>query len=72
MRILITFHTTFYVLMLEKHAKERGLEGRISPVPRKYSASCGLSWIGPLDTKEALEKLISEKSIDIDKIYEIE
>ena len=72
MRILITFHTTFQVLMLEKHAKERGLAGRISPVPRKYSANCGLSWIGPLETREALEKLISENAIEIDKIYELD
>lgn len=72
MNILITFHTTHNVLTLEKYAKKEKLEGRIVPVPRKYSASCGLSWMGPGDTESRIRELLERFSIDYDKIYELE
>lgn len=72
MKILITFHTTFSVLSLERYAKDLGIEGKICPVPRKYSASCGLCWIGPVETRGSLEELIREKDVEIDALYEIE
>jgi hypothetical protein len=72
MKILITFHTTHNVLTLEKYAKKEKVEGRIVPVPRKYSASCGLSWMGPRETESKLREILEKYSIDFDKIYEIE
>lgn len=72
MNILITFHTTHNVLTLEKYAKKEKLEGRIVPVPRKYSASCGLSWMGPGETESQLKEILKKYNIDYDKIYELE
>lgn len=72
MKILVTFHTTFSVLTLEKYAKAAKIEGRITPTPRKFSASCGLAWIGPLETKPMLAQLLEKYHIDFDKMYEIE
>lgn len=72
MKILITFHTTHNVLTLEKYAKKEKVEGRIVPVPRKLSASCGLSWMGPSETEETLKEIIEKYQIDFDKIYRIE
>jgi hypothetical protein len=72
MKILITFHTTHNVLTLEKYARKENLEGRIVPVPRKFSASCGLSWMGPGETELKLKEILEKQSIDFDKIYEIE
>jgi hypothetical protein len=72
MKILITFYTTHNVLTLEKYAKKEKLQGRIVPVPRKYSASCGLSWMGPGETESKLKEILENHNIDFDKIYEIE
>ena len=72
MRLLVTFHTTFNVLKLEASAGKRGIPGRIGPVPRKYSANCGLCWLGPVETRSSVEALIEEQDVEIDRIYEIE
>lgn len=72
MKILITFYTTHNVLTMEKYARKEKLEGRIVPVPRKYSASCGLSWMGPGETEFKLKEILEKYNIDYDKIYELE
>ncbi|MDD2371095.1 MAG: DUF3343 domain-containing protein [Firmicutes bacterium] len=72
MKILVTFHTTFNVLTLEKYAKLEKIEGRILPTPRKFSASCGLSWMGPYETELKLKEIIEKYNIEFDKIYELE
>ena len=72
MKIVVTFHTTHNVLTMEKYAKQAKIEGRIVPVPRKLSASCGLAWSGPMETKEQLLEIIEKHQIDYDKIYELE
>lgn len=69
MELLITFHTTYNVLKLEKYAVEKGIKGRIRPVPRKYSANCGLAWIGPIESKEALMALIVDHQIEIAELF---
>ncbi len=72
MEVLITFHTTFNVLKLEKYAQEAGIPGQIRPVPRRYSANCGLAWMGPGETREGLMRLIEAYQIEIDSLYEID
>ena len=72
MRLLITFETTYEVLMFEKYGVKHELKGRISPVPRKYSANCGLCWLGPVESRKEAEVIISRYELSYDKIYEIE
>lgn len=72
MRLLITFETTYEVLMFEKYAIKNKIVGKIYPVPRKYSANCGLSWISPIKEKDMILSLITNNDLSYDKIYDIE
>jgi hypothetical protein len=41
MRYLATFYTHFAAMTFYRGLASRGLEGRMMPVPRRLSASCG-------------------------------
>lgn len=72
MHLLITFETTYEVLMFEKYAKKEKIEGKIIPVPRKFSANCGLSWISDISLKNKILKTIDRFDISYDNFHEIE
>lgn len=46
-RLIITFRCTTDAIAMEKSCKATGAPGRLIPVPRSISASCGLSWCAP-------------------------
>ena len=41
-------------MAVERYCKDNGIAGRLIPVPREISASCGLSWAVPLEQKEEI------------------
>ena len=43
-RLIITFRCTTDAIAMEKACKAAQAPGRLIPVPRAISASCGLSW----------------------------
>ena len=52
MKLVVTFHTTSDAMAMEKVCKERGVPGRLIPVPRAISAGCGLSWLCNKEDRE--------------------
>ena len=54
-RYLLTFFNTSGAIAVERFCKERGIPGRLIPVPREISASCGLSWAVLQEEKDCLE-----------------
>ena len=42
---VVTFGTTTQAIAMERECKKAGFEGRLIPVPREISASCGLAWM---------------------------
>ena len=56
LKIVVTFHTTADAMAMEKICKEKGIPGRLIPVPRILSAGCGLAWAAPPEDKELIEK----------------
>ena len=62
-KLIITFHTTADAMAMEKTCREKGLPGRLIPVPREISAGCGLSWAAPPEKREALERALKETGI---------
>lgn len=53
-KVVITFHTTSQAIAAERLLKERGLPGRLIPVPRQITAGCGMAWAAPPEAGEAL------------------
>ena len=58
-RYLLTFYST-------SGAMETGIAGRLIPVPREISASCGLSWAVPLEQKDELGVIEAEFADEIE------
>lgn len=69
-RLIITFHCTTDAIAMEKACKAAGAPGRLIPVPRSISASCGLSWCAPLENRPTLEKLLQKQDLEPEGIYE--
>ena len=71
LQCIITFHTTTQAMLFEDLAKAAGFQGRIIPVPREITAGCGLSWRDDVRVRGDLERLLAEKRLGYDQIYEL-
>nr|WP_294668643.1 DUF3343 domain-containing protein [uncultured Blautia sp.] len=69
-RLIITFRCTTDAIAMEKSCKAIGAPGRLIPVPRRISASCGLSWCAGLNDLTALEKILQKQELEPEGIYE--
>ncbi|MFQ9509932.1 MAG: DUF3343 domain-containing protein [Lachnospiraceae bacterium] len=72
LRIVITFQSTTSAMAMEKLCKEKGLSGRLIPVPRCITAGCGLAWSASPEARLTLEQFINNTPICYDQIYELE
>lgn len=69
--LIITFPTTTAAMAMEKMCMEKGLPGRLIPVPREISAGCGMSWRAPVEEKEQLLATAEQTNLPIENTYEI-
>ena len=69
LRYVITFFSTADAMAVEKRCKERGVPGRLIPVPTRITASCGMAWSLPLDAKDMFDAAV--KGISVDGCYEM-
>lgn len=53
---LITFVSTHDAIAMEKSCRQDGIAGRLIPVPRQISASCGLAWCTEPEEAEKIEE----------------
>lgn len=70
LKLVVTFHTTADAMAMEKACKERGVPGRIIPVPRAISAGCGLSWCAELSDREEITGMMKSVGIQEEEIHE--
>lgn len=69
--MVITFHTTMEAIGVEKYCREHKIPGRLVPVPREISASCGLCWrMNPEEYGEFKEQLLASER-EYDQIAEV-
>lgn len=59
--MVLSFKTTTAAMAMESACGEKGIPGRMIPVPREITAGCGLAWRIPIDQfltyEEQIEKL---------------
>lgn len=69
--VLMTFKTTQSALKAEKVLKKKHISFTLTPTPSSISAACGLSI--ELENKylEDAKKVLSEKKVRFDKIYNL-
>ena len=70
--LVITFATTTQAMAMEKFCHEKGLPGRLIPVPREITAGCGLSWKADPADREALEAALAENAMKWQDMHIIE
>ena len=71
-RYLLTFFNTSGAIAVEYFCKEHGIPGRLIPVPREISASCGLSWAVLQEEKKCLEPVEKEFAEEIEGKWMLE
>lgn len=65
MNCFATFDTTHMALWFEKSCRKGGLAVKVIPVPRAFSASCGLACEYPCEEAEAIAKIVEENQIEV-------
>ena len=71
-KLVITFHTTTAAIMMEKQCAAAGVPGRLIPVPRLISASCGMAFSAPPEARAQVEAVVAAIGSTVDCIYELE
>lgn len=71
LRQIITFNSTTDAIAFEKFCKTKEIEGRLIPVPRNISASCGLCWSAPVEYEENISLGISEAGLRTAGVYQM-
>ncbi|MDD3796737.1 MAG: DUF3343 domain-containing protein [Lachnospiraceae bacterium] len=69
-RCVITFHTTEASIAMEKAGREKGIPGRLIPVPQDLSAGCGFAWCSEPKWQEELIHLLDEKRIEYEAVVQ--
>lgn len=69
LKLIVTFPTTTEAIFMEKACRQSGLPGRLIPVPRSISASCGMAWCAPTEAREALEQMVRAEGITAEGWY---
>lgn len=62
-RYLLTFYNTSGAIAVERFCKQHQIPGRLIPVPREISTSCGLSWAVAAEQEDCLSG-VEEKFAD--------
>jgi len=68
MQLVITFPSTIMAMKMEKEMQEINAPGRIIPVPKAITASCGLAYITEPEQEHQMVEWMHERQIDYDKM----
>lgn len=69
MRLITAFPTATAAMTMERACRTEDLPGRLIPVPRSISASCGMAWCAPPEARGALEELTGRRSVPVEGWY---
>ena len=59
-RFIVTFYNTAGAMAFKETCEERGIEGRLIPIPREIKAGCGMVWSAPLTARKGLMSLLDD------------
>ncbi len=70
--LIVTFPTTAAAMSCEELCHEKGLPGRMIPVPAQISAGCGLAWKAAPEDQETYEAALSRGGVSYEAMTIIE
>jgi hypothetical protein epulo_09810 len=65
---LVLFDSSHHAFAFDQKAKEASLGGRLIPVPRELSASCGMCYRSQVESRNLLKSFMENDSIKFNKI----
>lgn len=69
--LVVTFDATAAAMAAEKYCLERGVPGRLIPVPREITAGCGLAWKAEVDQEEAVTAALEAAGIVYSGVHRV-
>ena len=70
-KCVFTFSSTADAMGMEKFCVEKGIAGRIIPVPTSITAGCGLAWCADINEKDNILKFIEENNVSYEGVYSV-
>lgn len=67
---IFTFYSTHFALKLEESCKKENIPGKLIPVPRSISASCGTAFRGEVEDKEKIGQIAEKDGVEIEMVVE--
>lgn len=71
-KTVLTFASTGDAMAAEAAGRDRGLPGRMIPIPSEISAGCGLAWCVPAEEREALLEGLAREGLAYEAVHEVE
>ena len=71
MNLYISFHTSAEAMATEKVAALNNIKGKLVPLPRRISASCGMAYETDISSKDLIKNLLEANDIEWDEFIEI-
>ncbi len=72
LQFIVSFESTHTAIAMDKAASAAGVPGKLIPVPRQITASCGLAWMAPAEDRAAVEAFIAENGLEYGQFWELE
>lgn len=69
--LVVTFDATAAAMAAEKYCLERGVPGRLIPVPREITTGCGLAWKAEVDQEEAVTAALEAAGIAYSGVHRV-
>ena len=69
--LIITFHTTAAAIAMERLCRDKGLPGRLIPVPRELTADCGMARRAGTEDRAALEAMVAREKLEAAGFHEL-
>ncbi len=69
--LVVTFDATAAAMAAEKYCLEKGVPGRLIPVPREITAGCGLAWKAEVDQEEAVTAALEAAGIAYSGVHRV-
>ena len=69
--LVVTFDASAAAMAAEKYCLEKGVPGRLIPVPREITAGCGLAWKAEVEQEKAVTAALQEAGIAYSGVYRV-
>ncbi len=67
---IFTFYSIHFALKLESACKQENIPGKLIPVPRSISSSCGTAFRAEVEDRPRIELLAEKEGIEIETVVE--